>query len=434
MSSIDTPTSANSSVQLSTVFGWIDFSADDRDRVNTVLDILATPGTVDELGIGTIRDAIADSLFPGISTIQTRAKYFLLVPRLVNEYRQLNHNSREKQSLSEFLEKKERLIRATLVAKHRPDKEGKGIIGSSFGEKLNQGVQRLPSSTYWHGLRVLGLIPDLPLRTLGDTLRQSGAQSADYNYGEEDNADNRLSTVSDKLPYLKPIVLDELSIELTRDEAELLRPRIISNLKNDTLLAWLLTEEGKKFLPRPAKRDSYESSYIDFKDKLPENIRENARIGYHFSRAMRGAHILYNVLLQGDSQANQDRINLYKEHFNDWSKLITEEVPSITWVELSKVASQQGRKVKLETSKFIEGWLHVCEDPNGMREKAKDLVRRQEVSNKGALARLSSSSERERPTKQVGLESLNYRLPQAIQIVSDIHDALTPGWRPRPDA
>ena len=36
--------------------------------------------TRDELGIGSVRDAFADMLFPGTSTIMTRARYFLLVP------------------------------------------------------------------------------------------------------------------------------------------------------------------------------------------------------------------------------------------------------------------------------------------------------------------------------------------------------------------
>jgi len=54
-----------------------------------VLDLLAEKGVVDELGIGVIRDAFADLLFPGISTIQTRAKYFLIVPRLLKDYETL---------------------------------------------------------------------------------------------------------------------------------------------------------------------------------------------------------------------------------------------------------------------------------------------------------------------------------------------------------
>ena len=36
--------------------------------------------TRDELGLGAIRDAFAEALFPGISTFQRRARYFLFVP------------------------------------------------------------------------------------------------------------------------------------------------------------------------------------------------------------------------------------------------------------------------------------------------------------------------------------------------------------------
>ena len=54
--------------------GWVDFSNEDRDRVKHALSQLAQPGTLDELGIGGLRDAFADLMFPGFSTLQTRAK------------------------------------------------------------------------------------------------------------------------------------------------------------------------------------------------------------------------------------------------------------------------------------------------------------------------------------------------------------------------
>ncbi len=60
--------------------GWIDFSPTHRNKVMLVMDFFKEQGVIDELGLGTIRDAISDLLFPGTSTIQTRAKYFLLIP------------------------------------------------------------------------------------------------------------------------------------------------------------------------------------------------------------------------------------------------------------------------------------------------------------------------------------------------------------------
>ena len=60
--------------------GWIDFSKSERSKVLSVLDLLQEKGTLDELGIAPIRDGFANIFFPGTSTIQTRAKYFLIVP------------------------------------------------------------------------------------------------------------------------------------------------------------------------------------------------------------------------------------------------------------------------------------------------------------------------------------------------------------------
>jgi len=51
---------------------WLDHDATERERMNRVLALFQERTTVDELGLGGIRDSIADRLFPGTSTIQTR--------------------------------------------------------------------------------------------------------------------------------------------------------------------------------------------------------------------------------------------------------------------------------------------------------------------------------------------------------------------------
>ncbi|MGV9013537.1 MAG: DUF6361 family protein, partial [Flavobacteriales bacterium] len=66
--------------------GWIHFSDSDRQKVMQVLDLLKPQGTVDELGVGLVRDALADELFPGMTTLMTRAKYFILVPRVLEAF------------------------------------------------------------------------------------------------------------------------------------------------------------------------------------------------------------------------------------------------------------------------------------------------------------------------------------------------------------
>ena len=87
-------------------FGWIDFSNAQRHKVFSVIDLLSEGGTVDELGIGSIRDAIADWLFPGISTIQTRPKYFIILTDILKEY--IRHITRGKRLLDLMIFSKKR--------------------------------------------------------------------------------------------------------------------------------------------------------------------------------------------------------------------------------------------------------------------------------------------------------------------------------------
>src|SRR5436190_23477307 len=59
---------------------WIDFDEAERERNRRILALFNEKDSRDELGLGAIRDSIADHLFPGTSTIQTRLRYMLFVP------------------------------------------------------------------------------------------------------------------------------------------------------------------------------------------------------------------------------------------------------------------------------------------------------------------------------------------------------------------
>ena len=61
-------------------FAWIDVDEASRRTMLDFIDQFRDQGTLDEIGIGTIRDAFADYFFPGTTTVQTRARYFLFVP------------------------------------------------------------------------------------------------------------------------------------------------------------------------------------------------------------------------------------------------------------------------------------------------------------------------------------------------------------------
>lgn len=49
---------------------WLDCSEHERRQILDIVELFEERDTRDELGIGTVRDAFAELLFPGTSTIQ----------------------------------------------------------------------------------------------------------------------------------------------------------------------------------------------------------------------------------------------------------------------------------------------------------------------------------------------------------------------------
>ncbi len=62
---------------------WLSHDTAERDRTLRLIELFKESGTVDELGIGSIRDTFADAFFPGTSVLQTRARYLLFIPWLL---------------------------------------------------------------------------------------------------------------------------------------------------------------------------------------------------------------------------------------------------------------------------------------------------------------------------------------------------------------
>ena len=180
------------------VIGWVDYSSLERERVSQVLAMLQEKGTLDELGIGQIRDAFADQLFPGFSTIQTRAKYFVTIPYIFQDYRNLALN--ERGSLQTFLHQKEDELARALIANHA-EHVPNGIIGK---DSLEQGVSRKPSSVYWNGLRQLSIAKtSLSLKEFTQHFEQQ-ANCCYEQYEEDDKQASNLSHLMTKSAEYQP--------------------------------------------------------------------------------------------------------------------------------------------------------------------------------------------------------------------------------------
>lgn len=409
--------------------GWIDFSSEHRDRVRTVLDLLAEKGVVDELGIGVIRDAFADLLFPGISTIQTRAKYFLIVPRLLKEYEELEDRKRSRLSLSQFLAEQETQCRIRLVEKYGK-RESLGIIGVTFGTRSDRDVQRQPSSVYWNGLRTFGIIKtDLSLAEYCD--RHSGhrpslsllLEERREERGDDVDADDVTRSPVISLPPA-PDWLGKLTITLNPDEASFLRQQIIATRPESLLGQILMDRRAQDQFLALSQHSGFESlADLPFIQHLPPELRRIVEQARLFWELLRGAHIRYNCLLQ-------DRFgttSLAREYAGQWT-VWRQEMQSFPWSQWDTTAmwthvANAGGHVHSATRVFVELWIELARTLPRENAPFNECVRRQELANKGARARLRPESRDDHIAGWIGIHHLDYRLPQALRIVGDIHEA-----------
>ena len=125
---------------------WLDLTASDREQMRRVLDLFREQGTVDEMGLGTLRDAIADALFPGTSSIQTRLRYALFIPWMYQrlEVSRISDNDIARVSRNHEI---------ALIARLMESDDTEGVIGARAGADLS----RLPSHVYWVGIRHWGI-------------------------------------------------------------------------------------------------------------------------------------------------------------------------------------------------------------------------------------------------------------------------------------
>ena len=107
---------------------WLDFSPTEREDVLTLLESQKDKSTIDELGLGLVRDAISDHLFPGLSTIQTRARYFLFVAWLLRNLER--GNVQDDRLMLTLREREVALINALLATDgETPEERHPGLIG-----------------------------------------------------------------------------------------------------------------------------------------------------------------------------------------------------------------------------------------------------------------------------------------------------------------
>ena len=75
----------------SAVIVWLDYSQADQRPAREIAAMFSHAESRNEPGLGQIRDALSDTLFPRTSVLLTRARYLLFVPWIYREDARRGH-------------------------------------------------------------------------------------------------------------------------------------------------------------------------------------------------------------------------------------------------------------------------------------------------------------------------------------------------------
>ncbi|NLK69972.1 MAG: hypothetical protein GX286_00835 [Clostridiales bacterium] len=390
--------------------GWIDFSKEQRNKVMSVINLLSEPEAVDELGVGIIRDAFSDIFFPGTSTIQTRAKYFLITPYLLAEL------EREKGMTPDKMINRLHEQELDFIDILKQSGEN-GIIGETAGRKL----KRKPSDIYWNGIRTFGIFTGGKM-SLYDyaritcllknkkhntkVLRSIGLKDDEKDADDIDAVTGELTGGFWKLPDFSADWRDGLTIKLTKQEAEFLRNQIMSSVP-DSILYFVLEKNYTDFL-------QFES-FDDIEGMVnlfPHNLKEDYIMAKEFSDFVFGIHLRYNMLL---SQGKNDDV------ITEW-KLWSLDMGKCVNIDMQKILFD---RLRIKNGKLIK-FLFDCKDAmlKNDIEKLDELVIMRERRLKGdKRAKLYNVNEFEYKG-WVGIGKLQYRFRNAKNLLRDIFEGI----------
>ena len=394
------------------VLAWLDYSEADQRRAREIVRMFSQPESRDELGLGQIRDALSDTLFPGTSVLLTRARYLLFVPWFYREGARLR---RQGSQLSSWVDTQER----RLIGALRNGGDSSGLIGGVVGEQ----VQNLPSTIYWNSLRRFGI-----LRHDGTPTQIAGLRQASRPLDDTTEFVERSDAVWDPSMPGPPedfFALTSCDFTLTRDEATWLAERI-GQAAPDTLLEFLV-EKGSR---RPnVAQFAWDDNEVN---AAMGQVRDAVNEARRFAVAMHGAALLYNVLLaERAEELGMTRHDGQRDYFADlldqWSgEVQASDLGSWNLEGLWALVMEQGRQASPLTYRFVTDWVNLVRSPSG-RELASDqtartLIREREIHQKRGQARLTNDRLMRQWGGASGSGRLNFRWPVVARLLNDIAD------------
>lgn len=395
---------------MTSTFGWLDQDEDQRKRMLQIVELFKDEGTVDELGIGAIRDTISDLLFPGTSVLHTRLRYVLFVPWLLGDV--------ARQGLPpERATKELRRLEIKLIYALLKSGETEGVIGQQARDKL----KRTPSSAYWAVTGRWGV------RTRDTTIEgffRAAKARADLRQIEPDSDDpgtlphGRPTGLHPHLPKAPDDLLRACTFQLTREEADFLAEQIVKETTG-SLLAWMVREQS------PPGRTLWVWQH-EHVDHFPAEQAEVVEHGRRFHSAIHGAGLLYNLLL-AERRGSDESVGRYRDMLDAWREELASTRPLDGWDRPTfwSMLRRHNPRLAMPTQRFVDRWLDGLDQSAEVEQdgEMRALVAERERQLKGGRARLINQAALDQWRGDSGLVRLDYRWSVAGRLLDDLHQA-----------
>lgn len=397
-------------------FGWLDTDDEQRRRMIEVVDLFREQGTIDELGIGSIRDTFSNALFPGTSTLHTRLRYALFLPWLMQHAVARKNTAPE--MISDFRQLEFRLIDSLLAGG-----EDEGVMGNVAGAKL----KRLPSVAYWSALGRWGLLnaasSDAYFRRQVDYQRLARRAASP----DDDEAREILPPggIDPNLPDAPGSLLKEAQFALTPEDESYLSQRIATTAKG-SLFAWLVAHPPGNVAGLSENDGASFPWEIANLGQLPDDLAGLVEHARRFSLMVQGAALVYNTALARHGGYGE-LVERHQAALLLWQGDQRPADIAASWdqAEFWAAVSEHNARIHPRTRYFIDQWIDLVGTGDDLSKSkvADKLVENRERQIKGGRARFVNQAALDRWSGASGLGRLDFRWGISRSHLLDLYNA-----------
>lgn len=397
---------------MSSSVGWVVLDEQHQRDVLNTLALLHEPGTIDELGLGAVRDALSNLLFPGTSVLYTRAKYLLFVPWIYDEV--IGSGMWGAHAVAEVRRREVQLIDALLREEARLRGDDPSVVVSGIiGREARGSLKTMPSSIYWAGLRRFGILNREAV--LNNCLRTRSRPSHSRVRLSRDEDGNLAADTGAwyDLPHHEDFSR-HASFDVTAAQARYLRERIRATA-TATMLDWLLDQDPADLVARDAPWTHPQVA------ELPSGLAAQVEMARWFSQLARGATLLYNLMLAQMSPflTPDDGAMALSDEVADWHEGFlagAAHTPGDLW----RVVRPD--RLRASTVAFVQQWFACASASTSLAtsQSARDLLKGRERRLKGGRAKLTNPKLLEGWTTPSHVGAMTFRWPVVCTVVGDI--------------